>query len=63
MLDASSIEELSYSDNDPIVDQENIEEIKELLIHRMSEFGFKCSRERKLAKERTTGKTSSIQGN
>ena len=50
-LDASSIEELSCSDKDPIVDPENLEKIKELLSHRKEEFGLECSRERKLARK------------
>ena len=50
-LDASSIEELSCSDNDPIVDQENLKKIKEPLSHRKGEFGIECSRERKLARK------------
>ena len=50
-LDVSSIQELSCSENDPIVDLENMEKIKDLLSHRKSEFEFECSRERKLARK------------
>ena len=50
-LDASSIENLSYSDNAPIVDLENLEKIKELLSHRKDKLGLECSRKRRLARK------------
>ena len=45
-----AVEDLSCSKNDPIVDPENLEKIRELLSHRKDEIGFECSRERELAR-------------
>ena len=39
-LDASLVEDISGSDSDPTVDQENLEKIRELLSHRNDEMGF-----------------------
>ena len=50
-LEAILVEDLSCGENDPIVDLENLEKIKELLSHRKDEIGFECSRERKLARK------------
>ena len=61
-LDASSIEELSYNDNDPIVDQENLKKIKELLSHRKREFGIEYSRERKLVRKEQRIKQAQSKG-
>ena len=61
-LDASPVEDSSSSDNDPTVDQENLEKIKELLSHRNDEMGFECSRERKLARKERRRKQASTKG-
>ena len=50
-LDASLVENISCNEEDPIVDQGNLEKIRELLSHRKEEMGFECSKERKLARK------------
>ena len=50
-LDASPVEDSSGSENDPIIDQENLEKVRELLSHRNEKMEFECSLERKLARK------------
>ena len=61
-LDASPVEDISGSENDPIADQENLEKTKELLSHRKEEMGFECSRERKLARKERRRKQARSKG-
>ena len=61
-LDASPVEDVSGSDSDPIVDQEDLEKIRELLSHRTSEMGLECSRERRLARKERRRKQARSKG-
>ena len=61
-LDASPVEDISCSESDPIVDQENLEKIRDLLSHRNDEMGFECSRERKLARKERRRKQARSKG-
>ena len=61
-MDASPVEETSGSENDPTVDQESLEKIRELLSHRNEKMGFECSLERKLARKERRRKQARSKG-
>ena len=61
-LDASPVEETSGSENDPTVDQENLEKVRELLSHRNERMEFECSQERRLARKERRRKQARSKG-
>ena len=61
-LDASLTKDISSSENNPIVYQENLEKIRELLSHVNDEVGFECSQERKLARKEQRRKQARSKG-
>ena len=56
------MEDSSGSENDPIVDQENLEKVRELLSHRNGHIQFECSLERELARRERRKKQARSKG-
>ena len=50
-LYASLVEDMFGNENDPTIDQENLEKVRELLSHRNEKMEFECSQERRLARK------------